>query len=102
MVTKSKCAGQSIDVGSCTTGLPNSYVQVVLLVFQVAGAFVGAGAFGARVPVGSGAAADAGRDLAGLAVQDLAGQVSDPFLGGRLALVIEGPGGLPQVFNSLN
>ena len=25
MVTKSKCAGQTIDVGSCTTGLPNSY-----------------------------------------------------------------------------
>jgi len=35
VVTKSKCAGQTIDVGSCTTGLPNSYatpeyVQLIL------------------------------------------------------------------------
>jgi hypothetical protein len=31
-------------------------------------------------------------------VQDLAGLVSDPFLGGGLALVEKGPGGLPAVF----
>jgi hypothetical protein len=73
-------------------------VQVAVLVFQVAGAFVGAGALGGRVAVGGGAAADPGGDLAGLAVQDLAGLVSDPFLGGGLALVKERPGGLPAVF----
>src|SRR5882724_7769424 len=72
-------------------------VQVALLVVQVAGALVGAGALRAGVAVGGGAAPDPGRDLAGVAVQDLAGLVSDPFLGGRLALVVEGPGGLPQV-----
>src|ERR1039458_561324 len=39
-------------------------VQVALLVLQVAGALVGAGALGAGVTVGGGAAADPGRDLA--------------------------------------
>ena len=77
-------------------------VQVVLLVLQVAGAFVGAGALGVGVAVGGSAAANPGRGLAGLAVQDLAGLPGDPFLGCRLALAGEGPGGLPQVFNSLN
>jgi len=62
-------------------------VQEALLVLQVAGALVGAGALGAGVAVGGGAAADPGRDLAGLAVQDLAGLVSDPFLGSRLAFI---------------
>ena len=69
---------------------------------QVAGALVGAGALGRGVAVGGGAAADPGRDLAGLAVQDLAGLVGDPFLGGGLALVEEGPGGLPQVFEDVD
>src|SRR5260370_28749791 len=76
--------------------------EVVLLVLKVAGAFVGAGALGAGVAVGGGAAADPGRDLAGLAVQDLAGLVSDPFLGGGLALVEKGPGGLPAVFQHVD
>ena len=83
-------------------GQRGGVTQVALLVLQVTGGFVGAGALGAGVAVGGGAAADAGRDLARLAVQDLAGLVSDPFLGCGLALVEEGPGGLPQVFNSLN
>jgi hypothetical protein len=77
-------------------------VQVVLLVVQVAGAFVGAGSPGGRVAVGGGAAADAGCDLAGVAAQDLAGLVSDPFPGCRLPLVVEGPGGLPQVFEHVD
>ena len=77
-------------------------VQVAVLVVQVAGAFVGAGALGGRVAVGGGAAADPGRDLAGSAVQDLAGLGGDPFLGGGLALVEEGPGGLPQVFEDVD
>src|SRR5271168_2755494 len=68
-------------------------VEVVLFVLQVAGAFVGAGALGRGVAVGGGAAADPGRDLAGFPVQDLAGLPGDPFLGGGLALVKEGPGG---------
>src|SRR5690349_7030875 len=72
--------------------------EVVLLVVRVAGGLVGAGALGRGVPVGGGAAADPGRDLRGLATEDLAGLVSDPFLGGGLALVEEGPGGLPQIF----
>ena len=76
-------------------GQRGGVVQVVLLVLQVAGALVGAGALGGRVAVGGGAAADPGRDLRGLSAQDLAGLVSDPFLGGGLALVEEGPGGLP-------
>ena len=70
-------------------------VQVALLVLQVAGALVGAGALGAGVTVGGGAAADPGRDLARFPVQDLAGLGRDPFLGGGLAFLEEGPGGLP-------
>ena len=61
--------------------------EVVLLVLKVAGAFVGAGALSAGVSAGGGAAADPGRDLGGFAVQDLAGLVSDPFLGRGLALI---------------
>jgi len=72
-------------------------VQVAVLVVQVTGAFVGAGTLGGRVSVGGGAAADPGRDLGGAAVEDLASLGGDPFLGGGLALVEEGPGGLPQV-----
>src|SRR5512142_35807 len=83
-------------------GQRGGVAQVPLLVLQVAGAFVGAGAFGRGVAVGGGAAADPGRDPAGLAVQDFAGLVSDPFLGCRLALVEEGPGGLPQVFQHVD
>src|ERR1019366_2986121 len=77
-------------------------VQVAVLVVQVAGALVGAGALGGRVAACGGAAADPGRDLAGAAVQDLAGLVSDPFLGGGLAFAEEGPGGFPQVFQDLD
>jgi len=69
-------------------------VQVVLLVVEVAGALAGAGPLGAGVAAGGGAAADPGRDLGGVAVQDLAGLAGDPFLGCGLALVEEGPGGL--------
>ncbi len=76
--------------------------EVVLLVVQVAGAFVGAGALGRGVPVGGGAAADSDRDLRGLAAEDLAGLVRDPFLGGGLALVEEGPGSLPQIFKDVD
>jgi hypothetical protein len=72
-------------------------VQVFLLVVQVAGALVGALALGAGVAVGGGAAADPGRDLGGLAVQDLTELDGDPFLGSRLALVEERPGRLPGV-----
>src|ERR1039458_3275366 len=69
---------------------------------KVAGALAGAGTLGRGVAVGGGAAADPGRDLAGLAVQDLAGLVSDPFLGCRLSLVVEGPGGPPQAFGHVD
>src|SRR5271165_7209679 len=77
------------DPGGDGPALPErgGVVQVVLLVVQVAGALVGAGALGGRVPVGGGAAADPGRDLGGFAVQDLAGLGGDPFLGRGLALV---------------
>src|SRR6266851_9013341 len=71
--------------------------QVVLLVFQVAGAFVGAGALLRGVAAGGGAAPDPGGGLAGLAVQDLAGLACNPFLSGGLAFVEEGPGRLPEV-----
>ena len=77
-------------------------VQVVLLVAEVAGAFVGAGPFSGRVPVGGGAAADPGRDLGCFPAQDRAGLGGDPFFGGGLALVEEGPGGLPQVFEDVD
>ena len=77
-------------------------VQVVLLVAEVAGAFVGAGPFSGRVPVGGGAAADPGRDLGCFPAQDRAGLGGDPFFGGGLALVEEGPGGLPQVFEHVD
>src|SRR5437660_1142923 len=53
-------------------------VQVAGLVVQVAGALVGSGALGGRVAAGGSAAADPGRDLAGAAVQDLAGLAGDP------------------------
>jgi len=97
-------AGALDDAGGDgpAVGQRGGVAQVALLVLQVAGGLVGAGALGRGVAVAGGAAADPGRDLAGFAVQDLAGLVSDPFLGCRLALVEEGPGGLPQVFNSLN
>src|SRR6266851_1687192 len=77
-------------------------VQVLLLVFQVAGGFVGAGTLGRGVAVGGGAAADPGRDLPSAAVQDLAGLCRDPFLGGGLAFLEEGPGGLPCVFKHVD
>src|ERR1035437_4759040 len=83
-------------------GQRGGVVQVVLLVLQVAGAFVGARALGAGVAVGGGAAADPGRDLGGVAVQDLAGLGGDPFLGGGLALVEKRPGGLPAVFQDVD
>jgi hypothetical protein len=70
---------------------------VLFLVLEVAGALVGAGALGPGVAVGGGAAADPGGDLGGLSPEDLAGLVGDPFLGGGLPLVEEGPGGLPAV-----
>jgi hypothetical protein len=93
-------AGALDDSGGDGPALPQrgGVAEIVLLVFQVAGAFVGAGALGAGVAVGGGAAADPGRDLAALAVQDLAGLVSDPFLGGWLAFIEKRPGGLPAVF----
>ena len=56
-----------------------SVVEVVLLVVQVAGALISAGALGRGVPVGGGAAADSGRDLRGVAAEDLAGLLRDPF-----------------------
>jgi hypothetical protein len=76
------------DPGGDGPALPErgGVVEVVVLVVQVAGAFAGAGPLGAGVSVGGGAAADPGRDLGGFAVQDLAGLVSDPFLGRGLAL----------------
>ena len=77
-------------------------VQVVVLVAEVAGAFVSAGPFSGRVPVGGGAAADPGRDLGCFPAQDRAGLGGDPFFGGGLALVEEGPGGLPQVFEHVD
>src|SRR5881394_4556437 len=61
------------------SGQRGGVAEVVLLVVQVAGALVGTGALGRGVPVGGGTAADSGRDLSGLAVQDLACLVSDPF-----------------------
>src|SRR5260370_4657474 len=76
--------------------------EMVLLVVQVGGALAGGGSCGGRGAVGGGAAADRGRDLAGLAVQDLAGLVGDPFLGGTLAFVEEGPGGFPAVFQDVD
>ena len=69
--------------------------QVALLVLQVAGACVGARALGAGVAVGGGAAADPGRDLGRVPVQDLACLGGDPVLGGRSSLIEERPGGLP-------
>ena len=75
---------------------------MVFLVLEVAGALVGAGALGPGVAVGGGAAADPGRDLGGFAPEDLAGLAGDPFLGGGLAFVEEGPGGLPQVFKDVD
>src|SRR3974377_1597305 len=77
-------------------------VQVVLLVVQVAGALVGAGALGRGVAVGGGAAADPGRDLRGVAVQDLAGLVRDPFLGGGLPFIEERTGGPPYIFKDVD
>jgi hypothetical protein len=35
-------------------------------------------------------------------VQDLAGLPGDPFLGGGLALVEEGPGGFPEVLKDVD
>src|SRR5205823_8514437 len=58
-------AGSFDDPGSDgpALGEGGGVVQVVLLVVQVAGGLVGAGALGCRVAVGGGAAADPGCDL---------------------------------------
>src|ERR1035438_8969174 len=100
------------DVPACALDYPRGdgpalgegggVAEVVLLVLQVACAFVGAGALGAGVAVGGGAAADPGRDLARAAAQDLAGLVSDPFLGSWLAFIEKRPGGLPAVFQDVD
>ena len=76
--------------------------EVLLLIVQVAGGFIGAGALGRGVAVGGGAAADPRRDLGRFPVQDLAGLIRDPLLSGRLALVEEGPGSLPQIFKDVD
>jgi hypothetical protein len=69
--------------------------QVVLLVFQVAGAFAGAGALGGAVSPGGGAA-DPGADIAVFPGQDLRRLLPDPVAGGGLAGVEERVSGLLQ------
>ncbi len=64
-------------------------VQVFLLGGEVVRAGVGAFAFGWGVPEGGGAAADAGRDGGGLALEDLGGLFSGPGPGVRVAFAGE-------------
>jgi len=67
--------------------------QVGRFAGEVGGGFVGALAFGCRVAVAGGPAADAGGDVAGFAGQEFDGLVGDLVLGVGVAGVEERPGG---------
>ncbi len=69
---------------------------------EVVRAFVGAGALGGAVAVGTGAAADPGAHVAVLAGEDLGGLVFDPGAGGGVTGVEEAVRGLPQVVRHMN
>ena len=45
---------------------------------------------------------DAGGDCAGVAAEDGGGLVPDPGFGGGIGLVVEAPGGFPQVFEHVD
>ena len=77
-------------------------VQVRFLGGEVAGAGVGALAFGGGVAEGGGAAADPGRDLPCLALEDLHRLGGDPFLRVRVSFIEKGPGGFPRVFQDVD
>jgi hypothetical protein len=72
-------------------------VQAVLLMFQVGGAFVRAGAFGCAVPVCAGTAADAGPHVAVPAGQDLGGLFLHPGPAIGVTGLEEAGCGLPEI-----
>src|SRR4029450_383602 len=73
-----------------------------LFVDQVGGAGVGACRVGRVHPSTGGSAAEAGGDSGGLALQDGDRFVLHPLLGGGVALLVEGPGRLPQVLQDVS
>ena len=77
-------------------------VQVRFLGGEVVRAGVGCLALGGGVAEGGGAAADPGRDLGGLALEDFHGLGGDPGLGVGIAFIEERPGGFPCVFQDVD
>lgn len=88
------------DRPACLEGLVVG--QVGLLAGEVLGRFVGSLAFGAGVAEADGAAADSGRDLARLPLEDLGELAGDPGFGIAVALVEERPGGISDVLGDVD
>jgi hypothetical protein len=92
-------AAPSMSAGDGPAGGQEGWVvQVVLLAVQVAGAFIGAGAFGGAVAAVGGTAADPGADVAVPAVQELGGLVFHPGAGVGITGVEERVRCFPDVF----
>ena len=76
-------------------GQRGGVVQVAGLVGQVEGAGISSGSLSVVEPGDGGGPPDSPGDAGGLAVQDGASVVADPFLGGGVAFAVEAPGGFP-------
>jgi hypothetical protein len=69
---------------------------------EVADAGVDAAALLGGEPGIGGLLAECGDDGVGLAGQELEGVGGDPGFGGRVGVVVEAPGGLPEIFEDMN
>src|SRR5450756_410122 len=83
-------------------GQRGGVVQVVGLVGQVDGAGICSGSLSVVEPGDGRGPPDRPGDAGGLAVQDGAGVVAYPFLGGGVAFAVEAPCGLPDVLENVN
>src|SRR5664280_2546561 len=83
-------------------GQRGGVVQVVGLVGQVDGAGICSGSLSVVEPGDGRGPPDRPGDAGGLAVQDGAGVVAYPFLGGGVAFAVEAPCGLPDVLEKVN
>src|SRR6266508_3647890 len=77
-------------------------VRVGVLVGQVLGGGVRAGALGGVQAGDRGGASDAAGHAGRAALQDACGVAADPCLGGGVAFLVEGPGGLPEVLDDVH
>src|SRR5450759_5282183 len=83
-------------------GQRGGVVQVVGLVGQVDGAGICSGSLSVVEPGDGRGPPDRPGGAGGLAVQDGAGVVAYPFLGGGVAFAVEAPCGLPDVLENVN